>query len=402
MVQDTAAQDNITGAEDVLVAAGLADPQYGYANFNSTFGFQIPDGDFYNLGSIDAGSVGTIYVGGALDEISVFVVRFLDDGSQVLASGNGIDDQAIFTADASASTWALTFTADATATYFVAVVDQTDATGLGDLVSQSVPYVLSSSLADAEAQSASYQSGSFDLTGTSGAEGSFTVNGSEGGTTIDPDEGQGISELIELSGTDIGELLNGSDAADLIRGMGGNDSLLGGLLADILYGNQGADVLYGNQDDDTLFGGQDADTLFGGQLDDVTYGNFGDDAVYGNAGSDVLYGGQDNDLMYGGQGDDQLFGNRGDDLLAGNLGADTLTGGSGADRFLLTANQGADIVTDFSGDEGDTIVHTTDVTVTSVADGVLISADDGDGSLTLLGINLADFESSWLVDLRVA
>ena len=41
MAQDTATQDNVTGTADVGVAAGLADPQYGYANLNTIFDIAI-------------------------------------------------------------------------------------------------------------------------------------------------------------------------------------------------------------------------------------------------------------------------------------------------------------------------------------------------------------------------
>jgi Ca2+-binding RTX toxin-like protein len=405
MAQDTAAQDNvtgITGADGTNVAAGLADPQYGFVNFNTTFGFQFPDGDFYNMGTIAAGSTGTIHVGGALDEMSVFVVRFLEDGTQVLAEGNGIDGLAIFTADPGAFTWSLSFQAATTTEYFVVVVDQTDETGLAELVSQSSPYVLSTSLADAEAQSSAYQGGSFALTGTSGAEGSFVVNGSDGGSDIDPDSGVGIDDLIELAGGDAAELLQGGAVRDLIRGLAGNDTLFGGALDDLLYGNIGLDVLYGNQDQDTMFGGQQDDVGYGGQGNDVAYGNFGNDVLYGNFGGDTLFGGQGDDVMFGGQGDDVLLGNLGDDFLIGNLGSDTMTGGGGADEFLLGTNQGGDFVTDFNGDAGDIISHLDDVEVTQGSQGVLISAVNGDGSITLIGVDLADFQSTWLVDLRVA
>lgn len=46
-------------------------------------------------------------------------------------------------------------------------------------------------------------------------------------------------------------------------------------------------------------------------------------------------------------GDDLLEGFRGRDLLTGGLGDDILTGGNGEDTFVLSANAGTDIITDF-------------------------------------------------------
>jgi Ca2+-binding RTX toxin-like protein len=73
------------------------------------------------------------------------------------------------------------------------------------------------------------------------------------------------------------------------------------------------------------------------------------------AGRDVLYGGQGGDWLFGGSDGDELHGDRGNDTLSGDRGADTLTGGDGADRFLITAQGGSDLITDFDGRHGDRI-----------------------------------------------
>ena len=393
MAQDTAAQDNVTGSADVSIAAGLANPQYGFANAVDTFGIRIPDADFYNLGQRAAGVSGTIHVGGALDEISVFVAQYQTNSTSALASGNGTDGLAIFTADPNATTWSLNFTTTVESNLFVVVVDQTEQDGQTGVVSQSSPYVLTTDLAVAEAQSASYRGGSFALTGTSGAEGSFTIDGT-GGETISPEDGEGIGELISITGGDAEDVLRGEAAGEVIRGLLGNDQLFGGGGTDLLYGNVGLDILYGNQGNDTMFGGKDTDIMFGGQDADVAYGNLGNDFAYGNNSNDTLYGGQGNDTLFGGQDDDVLFGNADDDTLFGNKGADTLTGGGGSDRFALTANQGADIVTDFNIAEGDRVLAFTQNTVSEVNGNVVLSASGGDGSLTLIGIDLATFNNS--------
>lgn len=394
MAQDTATQDNVTGSVSFTIAAGLAEPQYGYANVNGVFGIRIPDGDFYNLGQRTAGTTGTIHVGGALDEISVFVAQYESESStSILANGNGLDGLAIFTADPNATTWSLTFTTTIDAHIFVIVVDQTEQDGMTGVVEQASPYVLTGDLAIAQAQSSSYQGGSMALTGTSGAEGSFTIDGT-GGVDVTPGDDEGIAELLQIAGSDNPELIQGLELAEQIFGFAGNDTLFGGAGGDVIYGNTGDDVVYGNLDNDILYGGRQIDVVYGGQHDDVLYGNLENDIVYGNAGNDTMFGGQGEDILFGGQGDDNLRGNLGNDTLFGNLGADTLTGNAGSDSFVLSANQGADIVTDFDIAGGDRVLAFTSFTQSEVNGNVVLEATNGDGSLTLLGVDLASFESA--------
>ncbi|MEM9089778.1 MAG: hypothetical protein AAGC93_13645 [Cyanobacteria bacterium P01_F01_bin.53] len=61
----------------------------------------------------------------------------------------------------------------------------------------------------------------------------------------------------------------------------------------------------------------------------------------------ILQGGTGSQTLTGGVGDDLLEGFRGRDLLIGGLGDDILTGGNGEDTFVLSANTGTDIITDF-------------------------------------------------------
>lgn len=58
----------------------------------------------------------------------------------------------------------------------------------------------------------------------------------------------------------------------------------------------------------------------------------------GGVGNDVLTGGARNDTLRGGDGDDML------------------TGGLGADRFLFDADDGTDVITDFSRVQSDRVV----------------------------------------------
>jgi hypothetical protein len=83
------------------------------------------------------------------------------------------------------------------------------------------------------------------------------------------------------------------------------------------------------------------DVLAGFQGNDTLYGGGGDDLIAGGSGSDHLYGGDGSDILagYGGNGESPV--------IAPEGAADTLTGGAGRDYFVVFANDGADVVTDF-------------------------------------------------------
>ncbi|MEZ2227325.1 MAG: SBBP repeat-containing protein [Microcoleus sp.] len=168
-----------------------------------------------------------------------------------------------------------------------------------------------------------------------------------------------------IIGTDGDDFLAGNRSNDTISGKQGNDTIIGFDGSDRMYGDLGNDFLDGSQKDDTLYGGKGNDTLLGGNGEDVLMGDRGSDSLVGGEGNDTLYGGKGNDTLLGGNGEDVLMGDRGsdilnggdgndillggkgDDVLMGGLGDDTLTGGNGSDRFLLSANSGADTITDF-------------------------------------------------------
>lgn len=80
-------------------------------------------------------------------------------------------------------------------------------------------------------------------------------------------------------------------------------------------------------------GGSGADLMRGTSGKDSLNGRGGDDTLVGLAGNDVLIGGDDNDCINGG---------------AGN---DTLTGGNDSDIFVFGANEGNDVVTDYTAGE---------------------------------------------------
>jgi Ca2+-binding RTX toxin-like protein len=101
-----------------------------------------------------------------------------------------------------------------------------------------------------------------------------------------------------------------------------------------------AKTIFGTIGNDTLYGGEGRDFLSGApRMNPET--DTGSDALYGLGGDDDLYG-------YGNT--DGLFGGDGDDLINGGLGGDYLVGGDGRDIFRYqNANEGGDLIIDFSG-----------------------------------------------------
>lgn len=140
-------------------------------------------------------------------------------------------------------------------------------------------------------------------------------------------------------------------------GTGGNDRLSGSIVNDRLSGGGGNDLLMGAMGDDILEGGA------------------GDDRLFGDDGADRLDGGDDNDL------------------LAGGRGADILTGGAGADRFVFSAGDGHDLITDATAADR-VLLHGTasaedriarkDLSVERVGDDLVLHYGEGD-SITFQG-----------------
>ncbi|MBU0725032.1 MAG: choice-of-anchor I family protein [Alphaproteobacteria bacterium] len=169
-----------------------------------------------------------------------------------------------------------------------------------------------------------------------------------------------------------GELVNGGSGNDVITGGGGNDTIFGGAGADTIEGGEGADRL------------------------DIADNTGNGNALQGNRGADTVAGGAGNDELRGGKGFDQLTGGAGNDTLFGGQGGDTLTGGNGADAFVIDAQSGADVITDFTA--GSDVIQLT-VTV-AIADLVASATDNADGNaiitvsagntITLQGIAAAD------------
>ena len=73
--------------------------------------------------------------------------------------------------------------------------------------------------------------------------------------------------------------------------------------------------------------------------------------ITGNAKANVIEGGKKADTMSGGVGADTLIGGAGNDSLYGGAGNDSLYGGAGKDIFVFSADEGNDIIADYTAGE---------------------------------------------------
>ena len=84
-----------------------------------------------------------------------------------------------------------------------------------------------------------------------------------------------------------------------------------------------------------------------------------DDRIYGDGGDNVTQTGEGSNFVYVGAGNDTVIGGSGADILSGEDGNAALNGGLGADTFSVNSVYGAafghDVITDFSGVQGDKI-----------------------------------------------
>ncbi|VXD20807.1 hypothetical protein PL8927_70020 [Planktothrix serta PCC 8927] len=170
----------------------------------------------------------------------------------------------------------------------------------------------------------------------------------------------------------------------------GEMQLLGDAGKNIVVGDKLAQTIALGQGDDEGHGGAAGDILYGGKDDDLLFGNQENDNLFGDLGNDNLYGGQGYDVLDGGEGDDHLF---------GDLGNDILIGGKGRDRFYIGANQGVDIINDFTLGEdqiqliGGLIFE--ELQITTVSGNTIIKlANTGEELVKLLGFDSTLINSS--------
>ncbi|PVZ34515.1 retention module-containing protein [Pseudomonas sp. URIL14HWK12:I11] len=173
--------------------------------------------------------------------------------------------------------------------------------------------------------------------------------------------------LDNLSSVIASKTVTAQPASDVINGGEGNDILFG----DTIFFNGinpadglGTSVIKAYVTEKAGHTASDSEiyTYIKGHLGEFNLGNSG--------GDDTLNGGNGNDILFGQAGNDTLNGGNGDDILIGGKGNDILTGGAGADTFMwlrgdlnvdttdskgAVTQKGADVITDFSKAQGDTI-----------------------------------------------
>lgn len=226
-----------------------------------------------------------------------------------------------------------------------------------------------------------------------GGSGNDTLNGEagsdrlEGGLgndsyTVDS-YGDYVAELADEGTDTVKTTLAAYDLGTYVENLSftgaGNNIGRGNTFANVITGNAGSDSLYGYNGNDTLNGGAGADYLEGGGDNDLYYVDSTGDVVveYGDAvgGVDtirasvdyVLAGSVEKLILTGtaiaGTGNtlnNTITGNAEDNILSGGLGADTLSGAAGNDTYLMSRGDGADRISDNSGDN-DRIVFASDI-----------------------------------------
>lgn len=176
------------------------------------------------------------------------------------------------------------------------------------------------------------------------------------------------TDTVKVSGTDF-DLGTTPWVENLSFTRATNNAGTGNTLANILTGNAGNDLLYGYNGNDTLNGAAGNDTLIGGGDNDTYYVDSAGDVVLEYADnadgidtvrasiSYTLAASVEKLILTGdavsGTGNNlnnTINGTVQDNILAGGTGADTLAGGAGNDIYLLARGDGADRISDASGD----------------------------------------------------
>ncbi|WP_417719039.1 Hint domain-containing protein [Salipiger sp.] len=232
-----------------------------------------------------------------------------------------------------------------------------------------------------------------------------------GGGTVTTGSDFDILDFSSVTGTGITVIYSGSEAGTV---SGGGNTVSFSDIEGIVATNQAdsidafhdtigihADMGGGN---DTIGGGSGKDTLSGGAGDDTIWGADGDDCISGGDGNDTLQGAGGNDTITGGAGLNSLFGGDGNDrfIVTGSDGRAMIFGGEGA-TDLDTVQLGPSAVSvTWNGWEYGSFTYAGSATThnfweiesfeagagddlfdaTGAADGVRISAGDGQNTIT--------------------
>ena len=134
-----------------------------------------------------------------------------------------------------------------------------------------------------------------------------------------------------LRGDTGNDTLSGSSGKDRLYGKDDDDKLFGGSGSDKLYGGKNDDFLRGDTGNDTLSGSSGKDRLYGKDDDDKLYGGSGKDELYGGKDDDKLDGGSSGDLLQGGTGKDIMTGGTGADTFVFKKTSESKASASRAD-----------------------------------------------------------------------
>ncbi|HEX8062715.1 MAG TPA: calcium-binding protein [Allosphingosinicella sp.] len=233
----------------------------------------------------------------------------------------------------------------------------------------------------------------------------LTVDGGGGSITLSNAAYSEIAEVRFEDGTvwAAGELFERS-----LIGTDGDDSLIGDYRDNVLLGLGGDDIIEAGAGDDRLDGGEGADLLTGGAGNDVYIADEfdtvveaegeGDDEVRTAAAAYALTDhverltglSEDGQELTGNALDNVITGGSGGDVLRGGLGNDQLAGGGGSDRHLFSRGDGNDSILVEAGPERDSLefdfdILSSEVTVTQSGWDIVLTLDQGGGSVTLLG-----------------
>jgi Ca2+-binding RTX toxin-like protein len=186
-----------------------------------------------------------------------------------------------------------------------------------------------------------------------------------------------------LLGTESGNAIRGGDGGDGLNGFGGDDLLIGG---------NGNDNHEGGAGDDTMIGGPGDDLYRIDSLGDVVVENAGEgrDGInsaidYRLAANFENLGLQDGAVIgIGNEHDNQMHGNANDNILDGLGGVDTFQGFAGSDTYFV--DDPFDRVFEAGGAGNDTVLTSTDYTLTAGADVELLATTD-DGATTAIALS---------------